>query len=91
MYEGSSSSFPQLVTKLKKLRLLYVPFFYHKLVEGPEFLSDELRYINWRNYPASPLPENFKATNLVVLQLDYSLQTEIWMGKKVIYVFICLR
>nr|XP_043638884.1 disease resistance protein RPV1-like isoform X2 [Erigeron canadensis] len=87
----SSIGFIKLVSNMKKLRFLSVTLHKGRNVEGvessydegPAFLSNELKYIKWTGwYPASPFPESFKATELVVLYLDNSLQKELWKGCK---------
>ncbi|KAJ0586396.1 putative TIR domain, P-loop containing nucleoside triphosphate hydrolase [Helianthus annuus] len=72
------------VLNLKKLRYLKVrmaaPLAY---VEGPTFLSNELRYIHCRGYPLrSPFPASFQPMKLVVLKLEKSFQKEVWKGCK---------
>lgn len=70
---------------MKKLRLLSVRITDNEDVEEPTFLSNELRYLHWEVYPASPFPKSFQPTKLVVLKLCFSLQKELWKGYKVIY------
>lgn len=94
-YDGESSCFPELVSNMKKLRLLYVPangfvHFRSQAFQGPSFLSNELRYIYWNGYPPSSFPKGFQPTKLVVLRLERSLQTELWKGFKVIQLFLLL-
>ncbi|KAK1427531.1 hypothetical protein QVD17_16218 [Tagetes erecta] len=50
----------------------------------PTFLSNELQYISWHNYPRSPFPDNFRPMNLVALNLFSSLQKQLWKGYKLI-------
>nr|GEV17660.1 hypothetical protein [Tanacetum cinerariifolium] len=76
------SNFFKFVTKLKKLRWIHVTTSIDNNVEGPNFLSNELRYIYWQNYPASPFPDSFQPMNLVVLKMRFSLQTELWRSHK---------
>nr|XP_043617641.1 TMV resistance protein N-like isoform X2 [Erigeron canadensis] len=86
---SSSSHVSKLVSNMKRLRFLHVledqPYVYnmsHKDAEGPNFLSNELRCINWFKYPTSPLPDNFQPRMLVVLKLHQSLQEELWKNIK---------
>nr|XP_043632609.1 disease resistance protein Roq1-like [Erigeron canadensis] len=73
-----SSRLCMIVSKMKQLRCLRVNIFGKKYDEGPSFLSNELKYIYWRNYPASPFPNSFQPVKLVVLKLDISLQKQLW-------------
>ncbi|PWA87552.1 toll/interleukin-1 receptor (TIR) domain-containing protein [Artemisia annua] len=81
-----SSRFFKVVSNMKKLRCLTVTK--KKIgeadndVEGPTFLSNELRYINWVDYPASPFPDSFQPMNLSSLKLLRSLQKQLWKGNK---------
>ncbi|KAM0035016.1 putative TIR domain, P-loop containing nucleoside triphosphate hydrolase [Helianthus debilis subsp. tardiflorus] len=78
-----SSLFCKIVSNMKKLRWLYVSLDTDdENVEGPTFLSNELRYIQWENYPGSPFPESFQPMKLVALKLSRSLQKELWKGYK---------
>ncbi|GKD36238.1 Toll/interleukin-1 receptor domain-containing protein, partial [Tanacetum coccineum] len=69
-----------LISKMKKLRWLRL--YSEGNGEAPNCLSNELRYINWSYYPASPFPDSFQATNLVFLKLLYSKQKLLWKGYK---------
>ncbi|GJS78683.1 Toll/interleukin-1 receptor domain-containing protein [Tanacetum coccineum] len=85
-----------LISKMKKLRWLrlamydeapnclsmYNELHYEGNGEAPNCLSNELRYISWENYPASPFPDSFQATNLVFFKLDNSRQELLWKGYK---------
>ncbi|KAJ0579302.1 putative TIR domain, P-loop containing nucleoside triphosphate hydrolase [Helianthus annuus] len=73
----------KIVSKMKKLRLLSVITDGDlENVEGANFLSNELQYIYWFNYPASPFPHNFQPMKLAVLELYGSKQKELWKGYK---------
>ncbi|KAK1436880.1 hypothetical protein QVD17_02664 [Tagetes erecta] len=72
-----SLRFCKIVSNMKKLRWLKVRMRDGKYVEGPNFLSNELRYIDWSGYPTSELPHNFILMKLVVLKLWGSLQKEV--------------
>ncbi|PWA43038.1 toll/interleukin-1 receptor (TIR) domain-containing protein [Artemisia annua] len=76
--------FMTLVSKLKKLRFLDVTNSRGGSCfdEGPNFLSNELKYINWHWYPPSLFPKSFQPRKLVVLKLKDSLQKELWKGDK---------
>lgn len=89
LYYKSASRFHELVANLTNLRLLYVrPLFFDQHVEGPMFLSNELRFLYWSHYPASPFPESFQPTNLLALKLPNSFQKELWQGSKVILLYV---
>ncbi|KAL8252520.1 hypothetical protein R6Q59_036213 [Mikania micrantha] len=82
-YDGSQLC--KIVSNIKKLRYLWVSLEQPTYVEGPAFLSNELRYFRWKGYPArSPFPDGFQLVKLVVLKLDKSFQKEVWKGCKVI-------
>nr|XP_043636324.1 TMV resistance protein N-like [Erigeron canadensis] len=83
-YKGPAQGFMRLVANLKKLRFLHV-YSYHGFsykCEGATFLSNNLKYIDLREYPASLFPESFQPRKLVVLKLNSTLQKELWKGKK---------
>ncbi|KAD4585151.1 hypothetical protein E3N88_22752 [Mikania micrantha] len=78
-----SSRFCKIVSSMKKLRWVNVTMDQHvKSDGGPTFLSNELRYINWTGYLASPFPNNFHPIKLGVLKLRLSNQKELWKGCK---------
>ncbi|XP_076902418.1 disease resistance protein Roq1-like [Bidens hawaiensis] len=71
----------KLVSNMKKLRWLSVSTMSQDGDEGPNFLSNELRYIEWYGYPArSPFLSGFLPMKLVVLKLSDSKQKELWKG-----------
>ncbi|KAJ0816902.1 putative P-loop containing nucleoside triphosphate hydrolase, leucine-rich repeat domain superfamily [Helianthus annuus] len=75
--------FCKVVSNSKKLRYLKVTLTPPDDVEGPAFLSNELRYIDCLGYPLeSPFPASFQPMKLVVLKLDNSFQEEVWKGCK---------
>ncbi|GJZ35996.1 Toll/interleukin-1 receptor domain-containing protein [Tanacetum coccineum] len=87
---GDNIHSPQIImiiSKMKKLRWLRLTGLNNMHNKGngeaPNCLSNELRYIYWRYYPASPFPDSFQATNLVFLKLDLSMQELLWKGYKV--------
>ncbi|XP_076901070.1 TMV resistance protein N-like [Bidens hawaiensis] len=82
-HDLDSSQFCKSVSNMKKLRYLKVSLRYPKLVEGPTFLSNELRYIDWKGYPGkSPFPDIFQPKKLVNLELGNSFQKHVWKGYK---------
>ncbi|GKA05905.1 Toll/interleukin-1 receptor domain-containing protein [Tanacetum coccineum] len=75
--------FVMLISKMKKLRWLRLISWNNEgNGEAPNCLSNELRYIRCENYPASPFPDSFHATNLVFLTLLNSKQKLLWKGYK---------
>ncbi|KAL8251954.1 hypothetical protein R6Q59_035647 [Mikania micrantha] len=84
-YTGvDASHFYKMISNRKKLRWIRVHQLFDTPDEGPNFLSNELRYIDWDYYPRSPFPDTFRPNKLVVLKLGYSLQEELWKGYKVL-------
>ncbi|XP_059455282.1 disease resistance protein RUN1-like [Corylus avellana] len=63
-------SSPKSFKKMKRLRL----FINHNayLSEEPNFLSNELRQLDWPNYPGESFPSNFCGRNLVYLRMPDS-------------------
>nr|XP_029147001.1 disease resistance protein RPP2A-like [Arachis hypogaea] len=47
-----------------------------------DFLSNELGYLDWKEYPFTYLPSNFQPNKLVKLILTYSNIKELWEGIK---------
>ncbi|KAK9069862.1 hypothetical protein SSX86_010258 [Deinandra increscens subsp. villosa] len=78
------SRFWKIVSNMKKLRWLSIYFKNHNYmnVEGPTFLSNELRHIEWNGYPASSLPKTFQPQKLVALVLKHSMQKQVWNDYK---------
>ncbi|XLR13536.1 hypothetical protein S83_041474 [Arachis hypogaea] len=48
----------------------------------PNFLSNELGYLDWKDYPFTCLPSSFQPNKLVTLILHYSNIKELWEGIK---------
>ncbi|KAM7473447.1 hypothetical protein LguiB_020690 [Lonicera macranthoides] len=65
--------------KMTKLRLLEI----HNacIPKGPDYLPDELRWIDWDKYPSNSLPAMFEADVLVGLQLRRSRLKQLWEGR----------
>ncbi|KAG6625137.1 disease resistance protein RUN1-like [Carya illinoinensis] len=61
--------------KMKRLRL----FLNHnaQFSGGPNYLSNELRVLNWPKYPSSFLPSNFHGNKLTILRMSDSLVKEL--------------
>ncbi|PWA73443.1 toll/interleukin-1 receptor (TIR) domain-containing protein [Artemisia annua] len=84
---GDGTTYFKFVSNLKKLRWIHVSWIHVIMsnddnLEGPYFLSNELRYINWDKYPASPFPDSFQPMNLAVLKMSCSFQKELWRSHK---------
>lgn len=60
-----------------KLRNAYV-------CQGPDFLPDELRWIDWHGYPSKSLPISFQGEQLVSLKLKYSRIIQLWKTSKIL-------
>ncbi|KAF7813416.1 pentatricopeptide repeat-containing protein [Senna tora] len=67
---------------MKKLRLLRV----HNanISDDIQYLSDELRLIDWPRYPSSTLPPNFHPKRLVSLNLSHGRIKHLWKGAKIL-------
>ncbi|KAL3574120.1 hypothetical protein D5086_024733, partial [Populus alba] len=67
-------------SKMTKLRLLKI----HNvdLSEGPEYLSNELRFLEWHAYPSMSLPACFRPDELVELYMSCSSIEQLWYGCK---------
>ncbi|KAK1436882.1 hypothetical protein QVD17_02666 [Tagetes erecta] len=67
----------KFVSKMKKLRWLSVSTLCQ---EGPSYLSNELRYIDWSYYPTNFFPDTFIPKKLVFLKLEHGMLKELWKG-----------
>uniref|UniRef100_A0A2K1Y3J6 ADP-ribosyl cyclase/cyclic ADP-ribose hydrolase n=1 Tax=Populus trichocarpa TaxID=3694 RepID=A0A2K1Y3J6_POPTR len=69
-------------SKMTKLRLLKI----HNvdLSEGPEYLSKELRFLEWHAYPSKSLPACFRPDELVELYMSCSSIEQLWCGCKIL-------
>ena len=66
------------MTNLRVLKLNNV-----HLSQDLEYLSDQLRFLNWHGYPLKFLPSNFHPTNLLELELPSSSIHQLWKDSKV--------
>ncbi|KAK8973522.1 hypothetical protein V6N11_030712 [Hibiscus sabdariffa] len=64
--------------KMKKLRLLKV--LCPSNCANLNYLSNELRLLDWTGYPLRSLPWSFQPDNLVALLLSYSRIQQLWKG-----------
>ncbi|KAM7469082.1 hypothetical protein LguiA_007265 [Lonicera macranthoides] len=64
---------------MTKLRLLEI----HNacIPKGPDYLPDELRWIDWDKYPSNSLPAMFEADVLIGLRLRCSRLKQLWEGR----------
>jgi hypothetical protein len=61
---------PKAFKKMKRLRIFINRN--ARFSEEPNFLSNELRLLDWHKYPGESLPSNFCGKNLVVLRMPQS-------------------
>lgn len=52
--------------------------------QGPDFLPDELRWLDWHGYPSKSLPISFDGEHLVSLKLKYSRIIQRWETTKIL-------
>ncbi|XP_076953523.1 disease resistance protein Roq1-like [Bidens hawaiensis] len=76
------SNLLKVVANMKHLQLLSVRQHVKEVVEEPLFLSNELRWISWENYPASSFPTSFQPELLFSLILRNGLQRVLWKSFK---------
>uniref|UniRef100_A0A7N2LPY1 ADP-ribosyl cyclase/cyclic ADP-ribose hydrolase n=1 Tax=Quercus lobata TaxID=97700 RepID=A0A7N2LPY1_QUELO len=65
-------------SKMRNLRLLKIGNVH--LPEGLNFLSSELRLMNWLGYPLKFMPRNFHPNKLVELIMPHSHIKQLWEG-----------
>jgi hypothetical protein len=68
-------------SKMSKLRLLKINNV--QLSEGPEDLSNKLRFLEWHSYPSKSLPAGLQVDELVELHMANSRIEQLWYGCKV--------
>ncbi|CAK9313944.1 unnamed protein product [Citrullus colocynthis] len=78
--EGESHLNAKSFSAMTKLRVLKVNNVY--LSEELEYLSDQLRFLNWHGYPSKSLPSNFNPKNLLELELPSSSIHHLWTASK---------
>ncbi|KAM7523138.1 hypothetical protein LguiA_013040 [Lonicera macranthoides] len=66
--------------KMDKLRLVEIRN--ACVPRGPEYLSDQLRWLDWDEFPSKSMPPRFQPENLVGLRLHFSSIILLWNGKK---------
>ena len=76
-------------SKMKNLRLLKIGYEQppQDLIRGPvqlpqglNYLSNELRAIDWQGYPLKSMPTSFQPNKLVELRMHYSDIKQLWKG-----------
>ena len=76
-------------SNMKKLRLLKIHNTRHsedlfggnvQLLQGLNYLSNELRFLEWHGYHLKFLPNNFQPNKLVKLIMCYSVIKQLWKG-----------
>ena len=86
-------------TKMKILRFLKIGYVHppEDLIGGPiqlpqglNYLSNELRIIDWHGYPLKSLPTSFQPNKLVELRMHCSDIKQLWKGIMVRFSFILI-
>ncbi|CAL8168369.1 unnamed protein product [Prunus armeniaca] len=70
-------------SRMKKLRLLNLANV--NLSNDLEYLSDNLRSLEWAGYPSKYFPSHFNPGNLLELNMCHSHIESFWMGVKLLY------
>ena len=65
-------------SNMKKLRLLKIDNV--QLLQGINYLSNELRFLEWHGYHLKFLPTNFQPNKLVELRMCFSGIKQLWKG-----------
>ena len=64
---------------MKNLRLLKIGSLI-QLPQGLNYLSSELRTIDWLGYPLKSMPTSFQPSKLVELRMHFSGIKQLWKG-----------
>ena len=84
-------------SKMKNLRFLKIGYVHppQDLIRGPiqlpqglNYLSNELRFLEWDGYHLKFLPTNFQPIKLVELRMRFSGVRQLWKGIMVRFVLI---
>ncbi|XP_050273661.1 disease resistance protein Roq1-like isoform X3 [Quercus robur] len=70
----------KIFSKMINLRLLQIDHVH--LPGGLDYLSNELCFMNWANYPLKSLPESFHPNKLIELIMHASSLKQLWKGIK---------
>ena len=73
---------PEAFSQMCNLRLLIIDNVH--IPNGLEYLSNDLRFLEWREYSAKCLPFSFQPKELVELKMWFSKIEYLWTGIKVI-------
>ncbi|KAJ6861169.1 hypothetical protein NC651_037296 [Populus alba x Populus x berolinensis] len=69
-------------SKMSRLRLLKIDNV--QFLEGPEDLSNKLRFLEWNSYPSKSLPTGLQVDVLVELHMANSSLEQLWYGCKIV-------
>ncbi|PHT73702.1 hypothetical protein T459_24487, partial [Capsicum annuum] len=69
---------------MQMTRLRFLKFRNAYVFQGPDFLPDELRWLDWHGYPSKSLPISFQGEQLVSLKLKSSSIIQLWETYKVL-------
>ena len=76
------------MNRLRLLKVYYSGFYPRDFVENfpkeLDFPCFDLRYFHFNGYPLESLPTNFRAKNLVELNLKHSNIKQLWQGNEVL-------
>lgn len=72
--------------KMKNLRFLKIENF--ELPKGLNYLSSELRLLDWDSFPLKSLPTGFRPSKLVQLKMHSSRIKQLWEGIKVRFTYV---
>lgn len=78
--EGESQLNAKAFSAMTNLKMLKINNVY--LSGDLEYLSDQLRFLNWHGYPLKCLPPNFNPESILELELPNSCIEHLWEGSK---------
>ncbi|KAM3215710.1 TMV resistance protein N [Capsicum annuum] len=76
---------------MQMTRLRFLKFRNAYVFQGPDFLPDELRWLDWHGYPSKSLPISFQGEQLVSLKLKSSSIIQLWETYKVLGRLKCIN
>ena len=71
---------PEAFLKMKNLEFLRI----FGILHVPSHLPNDLKILNWNEYPTKSLPSSFQLNELIQLCLQGSEINQIWIGRKVL-------
>ena len=71
---------PKAFLKMHNLKFLRINDINHV----PTHLPNDLKILNWNEYPSKSLPSSFQLNELIQLCLQRSEINQIWIGRKVL-------